>query len=184
MLELVYETHSTTVDNEERRATGWFPGELSAVGREQARALGARRRNDGLDAVFSSDLERAVVTARIAFDGTSIPLFLDWRLRECNYGELNGRPVPEIDAVRARKVDEAYPGGESYRQVAERVASFLADLAAWFDGGRVLVVSHAAPRWAIEHLLEGSPLETLVVAPFEWQEGWLYRLDPGQTRQG
>jgi broad specificity phosphatase PhoE len=184
VLELVYETHSTTVDNEERRATGWLPGELSAVGREQARALGARRQNDGLDAVFSSDLERAVETARIAFDDTSIPRFLDWRLRECNYGELNGRPVPEIDAVRADKVDEAYPGGESYRQVAERVASLLADLAARFDGGRVLVVSHAAPRWAIEHLLEGRPLEELVVAPFEWQEGWLYRLDPGQTRQG
>jgi broad specificity phosphatase PhoE len=184
VLELVYETHSTTVDNEERRATGWLPGELSATGRQQARALGARRRNDGLDAVFSSDLERAVETARIAFDGTSIPRFLDWRLRECNYGELNGRPVPEIDAVRAHKVDEAYPGGESYRQVAERVASLLADLAARFDGGRVLIVSHAAPRWAIEHLLEGRPLEELVVAPFEWQEGWLYRLDPGQTRQG
>ena len=80
-IELVYETHSTTVDNEERRGTGWLPGELSAVGREQARALGARRRDDGLDAVFSSDLERAVETARIAFDGTEIPRFLDWRLR-------------------------------------------------------------------------------------------------------
>jgi broad specificity phosphatase PhoE len=184
VLELVYETHSTTLDNEEGRATGWLPGELSAAGRQQAQALGARRRNDGLDAVFSSDLARAVETARIAFDGTSIPRFLDWRLRECNYGELNGRPAPEIDAVRARKVDEPYPSGESYRQVAERVASFLGDLAARFDGGRVLVVSHAAPRWAIEHLLEGRPLEKLVVAPFEWQEGWLYRLDPGQTRQG
>jgi broad specificity phosphatase PhoE len=183
-IELVYETHSTTVDNEERRAMGWLPGELSAVGREQARALGARRRDDGLDAVFSSDLERAVETARIAFDGTEIPRFLDWRLRECNYGKLNGRPVPEIDEVKASKVDEPYPGGESYRQVAERVASFLADVATRFDGGRVLVVSHAAPRWALQHLLEGSPLEELVVAPFEWREGWLYRLDPGQTRQG
>jgi len=184
VLELVYETHSTTVDNEERRATGWLPGELSAIGREQARALGERRRNDGLYAVFSSDLERAVETARIAFDGSAIPRFLDWRLRECNYGELNGRPVPEIDAVRATKVDEPYPGGESYRQVCERVASFLADAATLFDGGRVLVVSHAAPRWAMEHLLEGTPLEELVCATFEWQEGWLYRLDPGQTRQG
>jgi broad specificity phosphatase PhoE len=184
VLELVYETHSTTVDNEQGRATGWLPGVLSATGREQALALGARRRDDGLDAVFSSDLARAVETARIAFEGSDVPLFLDWRLRECNYGELNGRPVPEIDEVRARNVDEAYPGGESYHQVAERVASFLADIAGRFDGGRVLVVSHAAPRWAIEHLLEGRPLEELVVAPFEWQEGWLYRLDPGQTRRG
>ena len=184
MLELVYETHSTTVDNEQGQATGWLPGVLSPTGREQARALGARRRQDGLDAVFSSDLDRAVETARIAFEGSSVPRFLDWRLRECNYGELNGSPVAEIDSLKARKVDEPYLGGESYRQVVERLASFLADVAASFEGGRVLLSSHAAPRWAIQHLLERRPLEKLVVAPFEWQEGWVYRLDPGQTRRG
>jgi hypothetical protein len=53
-----------------------------------------------------------------------------------------------------------------------------------FEGGRVLLISHAAPRWAIQHLLERRPLEELVIAPFEWQEGWVYRLDPGQTRRG
>ena len=184
MLELFYETHSTTVDNEEGRATGWLPGALSAAGREQARALGARRRDAGLDAVFSSDLARAVETARIAFDGSEIPVFLDWRLRECNYGELNGKPVAELDPAKASRVDEPYPGGESYRQVVERVGSFLADLERWFDGRRVLVISHASPHWAIQNLLLGRPLEELVVAPFEWQEGWLYRLDPGQTRRG
>lgn len=184
MLELVYETHSMTVDNEQGRATGWLPGVLSPTGRKHARALGARRRQDGLDAVFSSDLDRAVETARIAFEGSSVPRFLDWRLRECNYGELNGSPVAAIDALRARKVDEPYPGGESYRQVVERVASFLADVATRFEGGRLLLISHAAPHWAIQHLLEGRPLEELVVAPFEWQEGWIYRLDPEQTRRG
>jgi broad specificity phosphatase PhoE len=184
VIELVYETHSTTVDNEEGRATGWLPGELSTAGREQARALGGRRRNDGLDAVFCSDLARAVETARIAFDGSEIPLFLDWRLRECNYGELNGRPVAELDPAKASRVDEPYPGGESYRQVVERVASLLADLERFFDGGRVLFISHASPHWAIQNLLLGRALEELVVAPFNWQEGWLYRLDPGQRRQG
>jgi broad specificity phosphatase PhoE len=184
VLDLVYESHSTTVDNEERRATGWLPGVLSAAGREQARALGARRRNDRLDAVFSSDLARAVETARIAFEGSEIPLLLDWRLRECNYGQLNGKPVAELDPGKASRVDTPYPGGESYRQVVDRVASFLDDLGRWFDGGRVLIISHASPHWAIQTLLLGRPLEELVVEPFEWQDGWLYRLDPGQTRRG
>jgi broad specificity phosphatase PhoE len=182
-IELVYETHATTIDNERRRATGWLPGELSATGREQARSLGARRREDGLDAVFSSDLARAVETARIAFEGTNIPRFLDWRLRECNYGELNGRPVAEIDAQKARRVDEPYPGGESYRQVVGRVASLLDDLGARFEGARVLLISHGAPHWALQHLLEGRRLEELVTAPFEWQEGWTYVLERGGTRR-
>jgi broad specificity phosphatase PhoE len=42
-IELVFETHCPTVDNEQGRATGWLPGELSERGLEQARDLGLRR---------------------------------------------------------------------------------------------------------------------------------------------
>jgi bisphosphoglycerate-dependent phosphoglycerate mutase len=65
-IELVFETHSTTVDNEEGRATGWLPGQLSARGRTQAQQLGRRRMSDGIAAVFSSDLARAAETATVA----------------------------------------------------------------------------------------------------------------------
>ena len=41
----------------------------------------------------------------------------------------------------------------------------------------MLLIAHSANRWALEHLLLGTPLEDLVLAPFEWQEGWTYRLD-------
>ena len=176
-IEIVFETHSRTVDNETGIATGWLPGRLSETGRSFARRLGERRRNDGLAAVFTSDLARAVETADIAFGGSGIPVREDWRLRECNYGELNGRPVAEIEAERLRRIDELYPGGESYRAVVERVRGFLGDLSPEFDGSRVLLIGHAAPRWALQHLLLGRPLEELVVEPFEWQEGWTYRLD-------
>jgi 2,3-bisphosphoglycerate-dependent phosphoglycerate mutase len=62
-IELVFETHSTTLDNEQGHATGWLPGQLSEQGRAQAQQLGRRRRDDGITAVFSSDLTRAVQTA-------------------------------------------------------------------------------------------------------------------------
>ena len=81
------ETHSTTEDNEVGVATGWLPGRLSALGREQAAEVGKRRADDGIAAVFSSDLARATQTAAIAFAGTGIPVLLDWRLRECDYGD-------------------------------------------------------------------------------------------------
>jgi broad specificity phosphatase PhoE len=184
MLELVYETHSMTTDNEAGIATGWNEGELSEVGRGFARALGERRREDGVAAVFSSDLRRAVETAEIAFADSTIPVHQDRRLRECNYGELNGRPVTEIDAEKSRRIDEPFPGGESYRDVVERMRSFLDEVVLEFDGQRLLLISHAAPRWALENLLHGRALEELVSEPFEWQEGWLYRVDPGQIAQG
>jgi 2,3-bisphosphoglycerate-dependent phosphoglycerate mutase len=82
-IELVFETHSMTVDNEQGHATGWLPGQLSERGRAQARQLGRRRISDGITAVFSSDLARAAQTASVAFGASSIPVLYDWRLREC-----------------------------------------------------------------------------------------------------
>ncbi|TQF06057.1 histidine phosphatase family protein [Kitasatospora acidiphila] len=114
-VEIVYETHSTTVDNEAGIATGWLPGRLSALGRRQAAELGERRRTGGFAAVFTSDLDRAVETARIAFPDGQPPLHQDVRLRECNYGDLNGTPVARIAAQRTRRIDDPFPGGQSYR---------------------------------------------------------------------
>lgn len=175
-VEIVFETHSWSEDNERGIATGWLQGRLSDRGREAARRLGERRRDDGIGAVFTSDLARAVETAEIAFTGSGIPIHRDPRLRECDYGELNGSPVERIEAERARWIDEPFPGGESYRQVVERVRSFLDDLARDLDGSRVVVIGHSATRWALEHLLGGVALEDLVDAPFAWREGWEYVL--------
>ena len=179
-IEIVFETHSTTTDNERWVASGWLDGQLSPLGRRQAKELGERREDDELVAVFCSDLARAVETAQIAFGGRGLPIFHDWRLRECNYGELNGAPVAEIDeAGRVGRIDEPFAGGESYRQVVERTRKFLNDLFPELDGSRVLLIAHSANRWALQHLLLGAPLEEVVGAPFDWQEGWEYAL-PGE----
>jgi broad specificity phosphatase PhoE len=184
-VEIVFETHSTSTDNEAGIATGWLDGKLSPVGRQQAVALGTRRRADGIAAVFTSDLGRAVETARIAFAGSEIPVHRDPRLRECDYGELNGAPASVIERERARRLEEPFPGGESYRQAVERVREFLADVSAQFQGQRILVIGHSATRWAFEHLLDGAELDQLVTAPFEWQEGWTFVLggaSPGAAK--
>jgi 2,3-bisphosphoglycerate-dependent phosphoglycerate mutase len=175
-VEIVYETHSTSEDNERGVATGWLGGRLSATGREQARQLGARRRQDGLAAVIASDLNRAVETASIAFAGSSIPVSLDWRLRECDFGDLNGMPRKLLDQERSRRLDDPFPGGESWRQAVARVAGFLDELARRRDGQRVLLIGHVATRWALDHQIRGVPLEVLVDRPFDWQEGWEYLL--------
>ena len=98
-IELVFETHSTTVDNEQGHATGWLPGQLSERGRAQAQQLGRRRLGDGITAVFCSDLTRAAETASVAFGTSGIPVLYDWRLRECDYGQRNGMPVAELQAT-------------------------------------------------------------------------------------
>ncbi|HET7476450.1 MAG TPA: histidine phosphatase family protein [Dermatophilaceae bacterium] len=180
---LVYETHSLTTDNAAGIATGWLPGALSAEGRRQAGLLGQRRRADGIDAVFSSDLGRAVETVRIAFSGCDIPVVLDARLRECDYGRLTGCPVSLLEPERTGRIDLPFPGGQSYRDVVDATADLLADLA---TGGwsRVLLIAHSANRWALQHLLLGAPLEDLVGAAFQWRPGWEFILPQGWSRSG
>lgn len=173
---IVFETHSTTEDNEFGRATGWLPGSLSATGREQAEQLGERRRDDGIVAVFSSDLRRAVQTVEIAFAGSAVPVLLDWRLRECDYGDWNGAPRERVLGDRLAHLDSPYPGGESWRQAVSRAAGALDDVRGRWSGARVLVVGHVATRWALQHRVDGTPLRSLVAAEFDWRPGWEYAL--------
>jgi hypothetical protein len=67
VVEVVFETHATTDDNEKGDRNRLEPWRLSAAGREQARSLGERRREESLAAIFTSDLARAVETVGIAF---------------------------------------------------------------------------------------------------------------------
>lgn len=178
VIQVVFETHSISEDNERGVASGWSHGRLSPRGRSLAGELGQRRRRDGIDGVFSSDLRRAAETAEIAFGETAIPVLLDWRLRECDYGELNARPLAEHPVRKASFLDEPYPGGESWRQAVTRVGSFLKDLPSRWTGKRVLLIGHVATRWGLEHYLAGMTLEELAAADFNWQKGWEYTLEP------
>ena len=181
--QIVFETHSLSEDNIAGRASGWNHSHLSKQGRALAIELGRRRRNDGIQAVFTSDLGRAVETARIAFDSSSIPIFCDWRLRECDYGEGNGMAAAELHKDRSHYLDNPYPGGESWRQAVERVGRFLNNLPLRWEGQRVLVIGHVATRWALDYEVKGIPLEDLIEADFDWREGWEYDLRMKSTRR-
>ncbi len=173
---LVYETHAISTDNLSGHATGWNDSALAPEGRVTAAELGARRRNDGLAAVFSSDLGRAIETVAIAFVDTRIPVYFDGRLREANYGDLNGAPVAEIEVRRRAAIRTPFPNGQSYADVVDGVRCFLDELRRDWAGRRVLIVGHSATRWALQHLVEGTPLEELVDAPFAWKPGWEFVL--------
>jgi broad specificity phosphatase PhoE len=176
-LSLIFVTHSTSTDNEAGIASGWSDPDLSATGEEQARELGARYAEEPIDLVVASDLRRAVRTADIAFGGRDLECIVDERLRECSYGELDGAPREEVEAVRLDCIDEPFPAGESYREATERHRSLLAELAEERPGATILLIGHRATHHALAQLCEGVPLEESLVAPYEWQPGWRFRYD-------
>jgi broad specificity phosphatase PhoE len=138
--------------------------------------LGERRGGDEVDAVFCSDLRRALETAEIAF-GDSLAIATDPRLRECDYGTMTGSPAVEIAAKRRQFIDVPFPEGESLRDVATRVREFLDDLARDSDGTRILIIGHSATFMSLERLLGGRTLEEVAAAEFVWRPGWRYVLE-------
>lgn len=178
MLEICFETHATSFDNEAGLASGWYDVDLSPLGERQARELGERRRSEPLIAVYCSDLRRAHRTAGIAFPGRAASIVRDARLRECDYGTLTRYPVDELEPVREHCIREPFLGGESYEQVACRIGSWLSDVRGAHSAGRILVIGHRATFYAFEHLLRGIPLPQAVTAPWTWQPGWEYSTGP------
>lgn len=175
MVTIIFETRSTTVDNEAQLAAGWYDVALSSLGEAQAKQLGERRAGEHFNAIFCSDLQRSYDTAKLAF-GDKFPIIQDERLRECNYGSLNRMPKADVEAMRERALTVPFPGGESYEDTSCRMKSFLQDLLTDYDGKTVMIVGHRATHYGLDEWIKGMSLHDAVLAPWQWQAGWEYEL--------
>ena len=176
MLTLFYSPHMTSVDNEAGRASGHADVPLSALGRQQAQELGQHYATESLDAVFCSDLQRASVTAEIAFSGRALPLVRDARLRECDFGQLTQCSPFQLE--EERHITEPFPNGESMLMVVQRVGAFLRDVLREYDEKTIVVIGHRATRYGLEYWCGDTSLEEIVHAPWQWREipVWRYEL--------
>ncbi len=172
---ITYFVHGTTTDNENGISTGWNPGELSALGVEQCKKLKELIKVK-FDVVFCSDLKRAVDSAKLIFGKQIIQ---DKRLRECNYGDLNGAASEKVEPMQVNCIDTHFPHGESYKGVEMRLRSFLDDLKK-FDGKHVAIVAHKAPQLALDVIIKGKTWQKAFAEDWRlkkaWQPGWDYLL--------
>ncbi len=175
MLTIIFEAHSTTLDNEAGLSSGWHDIDLSDLGLRQSAELRDRYRGSLPGAIFCSDLQRSYKTAAIAFKDCSVPIFIDSRLRECDYGDLTQAPKKEVEAQKALFLDRPFPGGESYKDTSKRMKRFLIDLKASHHDETVMIIGHRATQYGLEEHLLGKKLEDVVIAPWAWQPGWVYK---------
>lgn len=142
--------HGQTDWNLEGRWQGQADVALNDRGREQAQLSAQKLAAIPLEAIYTSDLVRAVETAREIARLNPAPLWLEPRLREIHQGEWQGLRVEEIQARFAqaynrRRLDPlavAAPGGETTQQVRDRALAAVRDLVARHPQGNVAVVSH------------------------------------------
>lgn len=173
MVDIIFEAHGTTFDNEAHLSSGWNDVALSPLGIQQSKEMGERYKDDHFDAIFCSDLQRAYMSAEIGF-GTKWPIIKDKRLRECDYGDFTQHPSEEVDKEKPQRIHEPFPNGESYTQTTERMREFIEEVKRDYDGKRIMVIGHRATQYGLEHVLKGVPLVELVRSKFMWQEGWGY----------
>lgn len=116
-VKITYFVHGTTTDNENNISSGWSDTELSELGIKQSIELKKQIGDSKFDVVFCSDLKRADDSAKLAFEGIA-PIIRDSRLRECNYGKLNGAPSQIVEPMQEEEcITNKFPDGESYEDV-------------------------------------------------------------------
>jgi probable phosphoglycerate mutase len=137
------------------------PG-LTMAGRRHAAAVAGRLAGSGATLVLASDLRRAVQTAAPVAARLAVPVRIEPRLRERGFGVAEGQPAdrarPAELGVTSGVVtdpDAAPAGGESIRQLYERVAGLLEDLLASTPDSRIVLVTHGGVVRVIQALVAG-----------------------------
>jgi broad specificity phosphatase PhoE len=174
-MKIYFVTHSTSRDNEAGFAFGWHDTGLFTIGIQQAQELGDRFKNIRLDLIYGSDLVRAVETVKIAF-GNRIPVITDKRLREINYGDLNGKPVAIFDPMNKKWIKTPFPNGESYEQAITRIHDFCREVKTAYPKNVILVVGHRTTKFGLDTFFNGKTLGYCLATPYKWQPYWEYAL--------
>jgi broad specificity phosphatase PhoE len=176
-VKITYFVHGTTIDNENELSSGWSDVGLSDLGVKQSKELMSQIKKADFGVVFCSDLKRAVDSAEISFKGNFL-IKKDKRLRECNYGDYNGKASEIVEPLQEKFITEKFPNGESYEDVKKRIKEFLEYLKEEYDGKHVAIVAHKAPQLALDVLIKGKSWKEAFENDWrkkkEWKPGWNY----------
>jgi broad specificity phosphatase PhoE len=171
---ITYFVHSTSFDNEKGIQSGWKDPGLSPKGKEQARRLRELVSEASFDLVIASDLLRAKQTAHILFPDHEV--LYDERLREMNYGDLNGLDGNKFPDNKMWCIENRFKNGECCLDVQARVQDFINSSVP--IKVRIAIISHRYPQLALEVICNQRTWPEAIAADWRfsgtWQPGWTY----------
>ncbi|MFH0836506.1 MAG: histidine phosphatase family protein [Candidatus Aenigmatarchaeota archaeon] len=176
-IKITYFVHGSTTDNEHGISSGWSNIEINTLGKQQNQDLYELLKNKHFDVIYCSDLKRAIESANTVFPGQKI--IQDKRLRECNYGVLNGAREEEV--VYEDHITEPFPNGECLKDVEKRIKSLAIDLKKQYNGKRIALMAHKAPQLALEVVTNKKTWKQAISQDWrktgKWQPGWEYLIE-------
>ena len=142
-MKLYIARHGETQWNVDNRISGRTDIPLTERGMEQAKLLAQSAVGKGIEVILCSPLLRARQTAQAVCDALELPMSIDDRLVELNFGIFEGldRSHPDFQRYRGQ-LPLRFPGGESAFDLAHRVYSLLEDVKRNYAGKTVLLVCH------------------------------------------
>jgi broad specificity phosphatase PhoE len=159
--------HGETTWNVEGRIQGRSDPGLSPKGQQQSFALLEPLKDRPIAAIYSSTLQRSILTAQPVAHHFGLPIRRESELDEIAFGVLEGRNLYQFDEVTQneweRFKDDRFnyriPGAENYTDVANRVKPFLDRILQSHGGEEVLIVGHRVVNRLLIGMLMGYPLE-------------------------
>ncbi|HEX8180940.1 MAG TPA: histidine phosphatase family protein [Pyrinomonadaceae bacterium] len=156
--------HGQSQGNAEGRFGGHTPTPLSELGRRQARATAQALAAEGVTAIYSSDLLRAVETAAPLAHATGLSIKQTHAFRERSVGQMEGLTFEaaaeqypdEYAALLRRDFEHVLLGGESYRQLLDRAAGALDQAINDNRGGTLAVFTHTGTACILALHLMGA----------------------------
>jgi len=150
---------------------------LTPKGRAEIVKLIPRLKRENFDLIVSSDLGRTKETADLIKDQLQCPVIYDERLRETNFGKLNGQSVKDYHQLfqnRLQRFDQKPEGGETLKEVVKREIKLLKELTLKYPSKKILLIGHGDPLWALKCVLSGLPmadyLKISYPLPGQWEK--------------
>ena len=167
--------HGQTAWNAEQRIQGQLDVPLDDTGRWQAERLARALADEGIDAIYSSDLVRAHATATAIAEACGSSITSDTRLRERGFGVFEGHTYADIEQRwpmevsrwRRREPGAGPEGGEQLERFYDRCVNAVTELAAGHPGQTIAIVAHGGVLDCLYRAAVGVALS----APRSWQIG-------------
>lgn len=161
--------HGETNGNQEVRYQGWIDNPLNERGERQGARLGEAMKDYPLDAVYTSPLIRARRTAQLIAQHHGLTPIVEEDLRELNGGLLEGRLMRDIlvqypqcmQDMREHPARAVCPGGETMRQLYDRVSAAMDRIVRSNPGKVICVAGHGCVIQAYLHFASGLPFEEM-----------------------
>lgn len=165
-MKIYFTRHGLTEYNKERRIQGLLDSPLTLEGKEKAKELGARLKDEGIEIIYSSDQKRAMDSAKIINEALKLDIIPDRRLREVSMLSHEGMTWaesvatdPDREDLIMQRPDLFSEGGiYPYRDALEDAIAFIFELIKT-NYEKVLVVTHGSKIRVITTVLEGLDLK-------------------------